>query len=96
MLKDGKTIGLSTYTGYTYNERAMLSLGVIDVAHSEPGAQVTLVWGEEAADRLSQPSSAIGKSRSGPRLPPCLTPKWRAWRTVRTKIKETTNGIYFS
>ena len=47
VLKDGKIIGVSTYTGYTYNERAMLSLGVVDVAHSEPGAQVTLVWGEE-------------------------------------------------
>ena len=48
VLKDGKTIGLSTYTGYTYNERAMLSLGIVDIAHSEPGAQVTVVWGEEA------------------------------------------------
>ena len=47
VLKDGKTIGLSTYTGYTYNERAMVSLGVIDAAQSEPGTQVTLVWGEE-------------------------------------------------
>ena len=48
VLKDGKTIGVSTYTGYTYNERAMLSLGIVDIAHSEPGAQVTVVWGEEA------------------------------------------------
>jgi glycine cleavage system aminomethyltransferase T len=47
VLKDGKTVGLSTYTGYTYNERAMLSLGVVDVACSQPGTQVTLVWGEE-------------------------------------------------
>ncbi len=47
VLKDGKTIGVSTYTGYTYNERAMLSLGVVDVAHSQPGTQVTVVWGEE-------------------------------------------------
>ena len=47
VLKDGKIIGVSTYTGYTYNERAMLSLGVVDVEHSEPGTQVTLVWGEE-------------------------------------------------
>jgi glycine cleavage system aminomethyltransferase T len=47
VLKDGKIVGLSTYTGYTYNERAMLSLGVVDVAFSEPGTQVTVVWGEE-------------------------------------------------
>ncbi len=47
VLKDGKIIGVSTYTGYTYNERAMLSLAVVDIKHSEPGAEVTLVWGEE-------------------------------------------------
>jgi len=47
VLKDGKIVGLSTYTGYTYNERAMLSLGVVDIAQSEPGTQVTVVWGEE-------------------------------------------------
>lgn len=47
VIKDGKIVGLSTYTGYTYNERAMLSLGIVDVAHSEPGTEVTVVWGEE-------------------------------------------------
>jgi glycine cleavage system aminomethyltransferase T len=47
VLKDGKTVGLSTYTGYTYNERAMVSLAMLDVAHSEPGDQVIVVWGEE-------------------------------------------------
>ena len=47
VLKDGKIVGLSTYTGYTYNERAMISLAMVDIEHSEPGAEVTLVWGEE-------------------------------------------------
>jgi len=47
VLKDDKTAGLSTYTGYTYNERAMVSLAVVDIEHSEPGTEVTLVWGEE-------------------------------------------------
>jgi len=46
VLKDEKTVGFSTYTGYTYNERAMLSLGIVDVALSEPGTAVTVVWGE--------------------------------------------------
>ena len=40
-------MGLSTYTGYTYNERAMISLGIVDREFSEPGTAVTLVWGEE-------------------------------------------------
>jgi glycine cleavage system aminomethyltransferase T len=47
VLKDGKTVGVSTYTGYTYNERVMLSLAVVDNRHSEVGAEVTIVWGEE-------------------------------------------------
>jgi glycine cleavage system aminomethyltransferase T len=47
VVKDGKTVGVSTYTGYTYNERAMLSLGVVDARHSEVGAEVAVVWGEE-------------------------------------------------
>jgi len=44
---NGQTVGLSTYTGYTYNERAMISLAVVDAGHSEPGTAVTVVWGEE-------------------------------------------------
>jgi glycine cleavage system aminomethyltransferase T len=45
--KGSKRVGLSTYTGYTSNERAMLSLAIVDVAFSEPGTEVTVVWGEE-------------------------------------------------
>ena len=45
--KGGKTVGISTYTGYTFNERAMVSLAMVDVALSEPGTEVTVVWGEE-------------------------------------------------
>jgi vanillate/3-O-methylgallate O-demethylase len=47
VLKNGKTVGISTYTGYTYNERAMISLAVVDSQYSEVGTEVTLVWGEE-------------------------------------------------
>jgi len=47
VIKNGKTVGISTYTGYTYNERAMVSLAMVDVALSEPGNEVTVVWGEE-------------------------------------------------
>jgi len=47
VLKGGKTVGLSTYTGYLYNERAMVSLAMVDNDHSAPGTEVTLVWGEQ-------------------------------------------------
>jgi vanillate/3-O-methylgallate O-demethylase len=46
VLKNGKMVGLSTFSSYSFNERSMLSLGIMDVEHSEVGTEVTLVWGE--------------------------------------------------
>ena len=66
VLKDGKMVGVSTYTGYTYNERAMISLAMVDVEHSEPGAQVTLVWGEEGRGS-SKPTVERHKQARNPR-----------------------------
>lgn len=43
---DGSPIGLSTYCGYSGNERKFLSLAMIDVDHAAPGTEVTLLWGE--------------------------------------------------
>lgn len=42
----GKTVGLSMFAGYSYNERSMLSLGVVD-PDIEIGNDVALTWGEE-------------------------------------------------
>ncbi|HEY1308895.1 MAG TPA: hypothetical protein VGF24_35380 [Vicinamibacterales bacterium] len=47
VMKGGTRIGVSTYTGYIYNERAMVSLAVVNNEYSQPGTEVTLVWGEE-------------------------------------------------
>jgi len=47
VMKDGKIAGISTYTGYTFNERAMISLAMVDAEYSEPGTKLTVVWGEE-------------------------------------------------
>jgi syringate O-demethylase len=44
---DEETIGVSTWIGYSANEGKMLTLGVLDADHAEPGTDVTLVWGEE-------------------------------------------------
>jgi vanillate/3-O-methylgallate O-demethylase len=46
ILLDGETVGVSTFSGYSYNERSMLSLAIVssDVAI---GTEVVLVWGEE-------------------------------------------------
>ena len=44
--KNGKTVGFSMFTGYSFNERSWLSLGVVDPDIRE-GDVLTLVWGEE-------------------------------------------------
>ncbi|MGC1357299.1 MAG: aminomethyl transferase family protein [Xanthobacteraceae bacterium] len=44
---DGKTIGISTWIGYTANEGKMLTLAVLDAEYAEPGTEVIFVWGEE-------------------------------------------------
>ena len=43
---NGKVVGFSMFAGYSYNERAQLSLGIIDEQYATPGTEVTLVWGE--------------------------------------------------
>jgi len=40
-------VGLSTWIGYSSNERRMLTLAVVDAEYAEPGTEVTFVWGEE-------------------------------------------------
>jgi vanillate/3-O-methylgallate O-demethylase len=45
--EDGQLVGFGTYPAYSYNERAMMSLGSIDEALAVPGAQLTLIWGED-------------------------------------------------
>jgi vanillate/3-O-methylgallate O-demethylase len=45
VLRNETTIGLSMFSGYSYNERSMLSLGVVD-PDVEIGTEVKIVWGE--------------------------------------------------
>jgi vanillate/3-O-methylgallate O-demethylase len=41
----GKVVGLSMFAGYSYNERSMLSLGIVD-PDIHLGNEVRLLWGE--------------------------------------------------
>jgi glycine cleavage system aminomethyltransferase T len=45
--KNGKTIGVSTWVGYSANEGRMLTLAILDAEHAVMGNEVTFVWGEE-------------------------------------------------
>jgi vanillate/3-O-methylgallate O-demethylase len=54
VLKDGETAGMSLDVGYLANEQAFLSLATIDVAHSQTGTEVVVLWGEEPNSRKAQ------------------------------------------
>jgi vanillate/3-O-methylgallate O-demethylase len=46
VMMGGKVVGYSMFGGYSYNERTVLSLGVVD-QNIEVGDVLTLLWGEE-------------------------------------------------
>ena len=46
VLLGGKQVGLNMFTGYSYNERSMLSLGIVD-PDVALGTEVKILWGEE-------------------------------------------------
>src|SRR5579872_2117977 len=45
--KNGKTIGISTWVGYSSNEGKMLTLAILDNEHAQPGNKVTFLWGQQ-------------------------------------------------
>ena len=47
VLHAGSAVGLSLDLGYIANEHAFVSLATVDAAVSEPGTEVTVLWGEE-------------------------------------------------
>jgi glycine cleavage system aminomethyltransferase T len=46
VLHGDKTVGVSTWIGYSSNEGKMLTLAVLDDEFADPGREVSLIWGE--------------------------------------------------
>lgn len=44
--RDGKAIGISHYPVYTANERSWISLAILDQEWTDPGTEVSVLWGE--------------------------------------------------
>ncbi|MEZ0165143.1 aminomethyl transferase family protein [Kineococcus sp. LSe6-4] len=75
---DGNYAGRSNYVGYSANERAVLSIAVVDAAVATPGTEVVVLWGEspvsskvqvenhrQVAIRATvQPAPLVAKARS--------------------------------
>jgi syringate O-demethylase/vanillate/3-O-methylgallate O-demethylase len=40
-------VGISTYVGYLFADRAWVSLAVVDEKDAELGRELTVIWGEE-------------------------------------------------
>jgi glycine cleavage system aminomethyltransferase T len=51
VLHKGTQVGISMDVGYIHNERAMVSLATLNKELSEPGTQVTVLWGESPNSR---------------------------------------------
>ena len=65
VLRDGEMVGVSTFSGYSYNERSYLSLAMVDV-DVEIGTEVTLVWGEEGGGS-AKPGRRAARADGDPR-----------------------------
>jgi len=50
-----RVIGISTYVGFSWNERAMISLAVVEPEYAAPGTAVTVLWGEPDGGARSRP-----------------------------------------
>lgn len=48
--KDGQSIGTCSHPSYHYNAREFVSPATLDVEHTDPGTDVTIVWGEGNED----------------------------------------------
>ena len=46
VMSGGQLVGIATSRGYSYYFRQMLSLCVIEADRSNPGTEVTVVWGD--------------------------------------------------
>ena len=50
---DGETVGVSKWPAYRDHVQEMMSLGIVDPDVSDPGTEVTVVWGEEDSPKES-------------------------------------------
>jgi vanillate/3-O-methylgallate O-demethylase len=54
ILAEGLDVGVSIAPAYSANERAWLSLAVVNATNAAPGSEVTVIWGEPGSEQ--QPS----------------------------------------
>ncbi len=91
VLRDGEMVGVSTFSGYSYNERSFLSLAMVDV-DVEIGTEVTLVWGEEDGGSAKPVVERHAQAEIRAVVSPCpysevaRTQYAEGWRTKATAV----------
>ncbi len=68
IIRGGQNVGVSQWVAYTANAGSLISLSLVDVAHSEPGTEVKVLWGEPNT-RRSTPWRSTRCARFGRRWP---------------------------
>jgi vanillate/3-O-methylgallate O-demethylase len=51
VLQGGRAAGVSQWSAYSSNARSFISLALVNIEHSEPGTELTLLWGEPDSAR---------------------------------------------
>lgn len=91
ILHNGDVVGVSTFSGYSYNERSMLSLAIVDV-DVEIGTEVVLVWGEEGGGSDKPVVERHAQTQLRAVVSPCpysevaRTSYAEGWRTQTTAV----------
>jgi vanillate/3-O-methylgallate O-demethylase len=62
--RGGRQIGLSHWTGFSVHTRKVLSLALVEIEHSAPGTEVTVLWGEPGSQRPTVENHVVREIRA--------------------------------
>ena len=60
----GEEVGVSQWASYSPNARHVISTALVDIAQSEPGTEVTLLWGEPNSKRAAVDAHEVREIRA--------------------------------
>jgi glycine cleavage system aminomethyltransferase T len=86
----GRTVGISTWIGYSASERKILTIAVLEADYAKAETKVTFVWGEEGGGTLKPAVERHRQMEIGATVAPVpyveavrKTYTDRGWRTAR-------------
>lgn len=64
IMKASQCVGVSQWVAYTANAGSLISLSLVDLAHSEPGTEVKVLWGEPNTRRTTVEKHEVREIRA--------------------------------